>query len=539
MPVQTTISKIARKIGETKSAVLISVQVGVFALIYGPLTVAMVLFDRYLHTVDTITVLLTSLLAAVVPAIVASCRVDFYSGTVAERIRENRAWWLLATSGLVIFVGRAIYAWDELITPGRSTSITFADALFGFSMLLILGGLILIPWSARRRPVGSSAVSALIVVIATLTLFWPIMIGPAITAGLAGELDLSSFANYLFGVFILTFTILWIMMRDIRQDLWPTAVAFMISIAFMILIQIGLLAFLVQIGDEGQNVPLLVVNGATSASFVAIAIAGVLRLRALENLREQPSHADLVEEVSPVPFWQMVLPYPILILIVATRVGMEVFDWQQEHRQGMVIGVGIVVVLMMIWQVPILRYNQQAFVRVANASIRDALTGLFTHRALHDLLRSEVARAERTGSTLAVLFMDIDRFKGLNDTFGHQSGDQVIVSVADILTENVRSGDFAGRYGGEEFMVIAPDISRGDAFRLAERVRLALADQEFIFDGQRVHLTMSVGVAMYPIDSPSPEAVIDLADSAMYQSKQAGRNRTSMYRTVPEGCVSA
>ena len=508
-------------------------------MVYGPLAVAAVFFDRYFHTIDTLMVLITAIVASVIPALLALSRVDFYVGSSGERTRENRAWAIIAVGALVIVIGRAIYAWEELLTPGTPDSIVLADVLFALSFLFILVGLLLIPWSSRRRPAGSSFVSATIVVVATGTLFWPIMIGPAVSAGMAGTLNLQSFANYLIGVAILMFTMLWIMMREVREDLWPTAIAFMISIGCMILIQIGLLAYLVRVEGDGHSLPLLVANGASSASLLAIALAAVLRVRALVSRSEQPGHARLVDDISPVPFWQMILPYPVLIMLVGIRFGMEGFDWRQEYRPGMVVGVGIIVILMMAWQIPMLRYNQKAFLRAANASIRDGLTGLFTHRALHDLLGSEVARSERTDSSLAVLFMDIDRFKRFNDSFGHQSGDQVIVSVSDILRENVRSSDFAGRYGGEEFMIIAPDITREDALQLAERLRRALAEQEFIFDGQRVTLTMSVGVALYPDDTDDPEDVIDMADEAMYEAKRDGRNRTVMYRQPVEGVVSA
>jgi diguanylate cyclase (GGDEF)-like protein len=525
-------------VGRASSTAIVSLFTITFLAIYGPITIAMVGFGRHLHLIDTLAVLTAAACAALIPAWVAYCRMQHYPGTYRERVRENRAWWLIAISGLVILLGRAIYAWDELLGRASGQNIPAADAMFGVSILLLLASLLMIPWTKKQTQQKLSFVTVLIVLAATGTLFWPILIGPAVTAGLEGTLDLSTFANYLGGVFVLTFTMLWIVIRQVRDDLWPTALAFLLSVASMLVTHLGMMAYLVA-GEAGDQAwPLLLANSASAASALFIVLAGVLRVHSLASLNEATSETHLEEE-SPVPFWQLALPYPMLVLIVVVRFAMEILDWQQEYRQGMVFGVGIVVVLMMAWQIPMMHFNQQAFRRITSASIRDGLTGLFTHRALHDLLRTEVARTRRNGTSLAVLFMDIDRFKCFNDTFGHQSGDQVIVSVADIVRRNVRGSDFAGRYGGEEFMVIAPDICREDAYRLAERLRVALDDQEFIFDGRRVELTMSVGVALFPGDSIDQEELIDLADSAMYESKKAGRNRTSMHSQPPEGVVSA
>lgn len=504
-----------------------------FVLVYAPLIALISFADYYAHALDTILVLIAVLLATLIPAWIAYSKVRSYPGTDAERCRENLGWYLIAISCGLIFIARVVYAQRELTETDIVTSVPVADALFGLSVLFLLAGLLAIPWSRGKHRRVSQLLTGTIVLVSTATISWPILIGPAVAGELQEVIDLLSLSNYLIAVFLLMATVLWIILNEVREDLWPTAVAFVISIGFMILIQVGYLSFLIASDlDQQASVSLLLVNAATVVSFLMIALAGLLRVGSLHLKASTTSEADLINDDRLIPFWQVILPYPVLLTLLAVRLAMEIFDWQNEYRSGMVVGVTIIIVLMMIWQIPLLRFNQDLYRRLMSSSIRDGLTGLFTHRALHDLLHAELARAARNEQPVAVLFLDIDRFKRFNDTYGHIHGDQVLVSVADILRENVRRSDYAGRYGGEEFVVIAPGIDREDAKALAERVRIRLQNQPFIFDGQTVSMTMSVGIAVYPHDSTDAEELIDLADDAMYLAKESGRNQTMMHKPL-------
>lgn len=173
------------------------------------------------------------------------------------------------------------------------------------------------------------------------------------------------------------------------------------------------------------------------------------------------------------------------------------------------------------------RYRFLAVVQ-RQASVDD-LTGLYNHRFLIDSLGQQVALAERLGTPLAILMLDIDHFKALNDTHGHHAGDVALITFAQTVLGSVRRADLAARYGGEEFVVLMPNTSAREAFQVAEKIRLAVAATEVEFaDRPPVRLTVSVGVAAYPEDTRSASDLFALADGALYQAKRAGRDRTCM-----------
>jgi len=164
-----------------------------------------------------------------------------------------------------------------------------------------------------------------------------------------------------------------------------------------------------------------------------------------------------------------------------------------------------------------------------NASI-DGLTGLYNRRWIDEALPRFVARyGRRDGQKVSILMVDIDFFKKVNDTYGHPAGDQVIVTVAQMLRNNLRPADLVARYGGEEFLVILPDTDRDQARLVGERVRVAVADAVLAVEGspELRRITVSLGGACLAHGQAMADLVAT-ADRALYESKHAGRNRISM-----------
>jgi diguanylate cyclase (GGDEF)-like protein len=161
----------------------------------------------------------------------------------------------------------------------------------------------------------------------------------------------------------------------------------------------------------------------------------------------------------------------------------------------------------------------------------DGLTGLANKRSVGDSLKRMFAQSSRTASPLAVVMLDLDHFKALNDRFGHPAGDQVLASVGAAIRSTLREGDFAGRNGGEEFAVILPNTDALGASAVAEKLRKAIA--EVLVPGVDVDITASLGVAAYPEHGLSPERLERLADAALYVAKRSGRNRVEIAAAHP------
>jgi diguanylate cyclase (GGDEF)-like protein len=159
-------------------------------------------------------------------------------------------------------------------------------------------------------------------------------------------------------------------------------------------------------------------------------------------------------------------------------------------------------------------------------AMQDPLTGAANRRTIIGALDRDMTRAVRSREPLALLMIDIDHFKTINDVYGHLAGDRVLCGVVDVLGQRVRAQDMVGRYGGEEFMVLAPSTSLEGARQLAEKLRQGVADTRFELQGQPVGVTVSIGLcAGYIAADDTWDRLIDEADAALYRAKEAGRNR--------------
>ncbi len=158
-------------------------------------------------------------------------------------------------------------------------------------------------------------------------------------------------------------------------------------------------------------------------------------------------------------------------------------------------------------------------------SYSDGLTGLFNRRYFDDALQGEMNRVQRYDGSFSVFFIDLDNFKKLNDTYGHQAGDLTLKVVSDILQTMKRTEDTACRYGGEELVLILPETEKMNALVIAERIRKKVEETGLEFEGKRFNVTLSGGIASYPADGKEAHELVHAADVALYQAKESGRNR--------------
>jgi diguanylate cyclase (GGDEF)-like protein len=162
-------------------------------------------------------------------------------------------------------------------------------------------------------------------------------------------------------------------------------------------------------------------------------------------------------------------------------------------------------------------------------SIRDPLTGLFNRRYLEASIERELARAARRNQRLALMMLDLDHFKRINDTFGHDAGDQILARFGQLLGAACRGEDIACRFGGEEFTAILVDCEPEMAQRRAEELRQATAALEIVLRGQRLGpITVSIGIATFPAHGATPQTLITAADQALYAAKRDGRDRVML-----------
>lgn len=173
------------------------------------------------------------------------------------------------------------------------------------------------------------------------------------------------------------------------------------------------------------------------------------------------------------------------------------------------------------------RANRQAFAarqKLEHSATTDALTELPNRRAADALLAVEHARALRSGTGYAAIMADLDHFKRVNDTYGHDVGDEVLAELAERLRAAVRTGDHVSRWGGEEFLLLLPEIGATGAREVAEKLRASVAEAPFSTSAGALSITISLGIALCE-GEPGPASVVQQADTALYRAKQEGRNR--------------
>ncbi|MCL5800961.1 MAG: EAL domain-containing protein [Gammaproteobacteria bacterium] len=173
--------------------------------------------------------------------------------------------------------------------------------------------------------------------------------------------------------------------------------------------------------------------------------------------------------------------------------------------------------------------RKQAEARLEHLALYDPLTGLPNRKLLDDRLRQVLSEADREGHMVALLFIDLDHFKHINDSFGHGMGDKLLKAVADQLSAGLRAGDTIARLGGDEFAVVLPNIRHVDEVAGIVRKIQALLDAPFTVDGRELHVSASIGITMYPLDEGDVEGLIRNADTAMYHAKESGRNTFRLY----------
>ena len=237
----------------------------------------------------------------------------------------------------------------------------------------------------------------------------------------------------------------------------------------------------------------------------------------------------------------MIVKIALVALVVETVImlgfhwlGMELSNWKFALLDAGLLAILVAIIAYYAFVRPKDRQIQSMMAALDEARRKaevlakiDALTGVLSRRAVLDALGEEVERAKRHGNGLACLMIDLDRFKAINDRFGHQFGDKALRRIAQVIAELCRAYDHLGRYGGEEFLLVLPETRLDGAVAFAERVRLAVAATALNDNDERI--TLSIGVTEWLGDDGSSETLIAEADRALFEAKAAGRNHVMVH----------
>lgn len=415
--------------------------------------------------------------------------------------------------------GCGIYAYYDLVLH-QNPFPSWADAAYMTGYLTMMAGVLLLPGKslpgiARLRVLLDS----FMVLAALVTFSWYFALGPTLL-----DASQSLFGRVLGGsypIMDMAMVLCALVISGTSQEPGVRKVRNLLSV--------GIVAYVV--ADSGylyQNLNGTYETGQPLDSGWMLAnlmfgyAAFMLRRQGNDRSGQRTVKAD---EGRATGFWRMLLPYALVPAVAALVVYIQRTKVEGALATGVYVGAGTLLTLIIVRQVFAIaensrlnRFLQQAYRELEALATTDSMTGLYNHRVFQERLREELQLAQLAGAQVALILLDVDRFKQYNDSFGHPAGDQALKIVAQILRENVREGDLAARYGGEEFAAILPNTDGAAAVRLAERIRQACETTEF----PHRDVTLSIGVAVGGDDASH---MIEQADQALYVAKHGGRNR--------------
>ncbi len=256
--------------------------------------------------------------------------------------------------------------------------------------------------------------------------------------------------------------------------------------------------------------------GSSQAHFVGMDAGGLLR-----SVKNTLAHPEKLEKR---------LFYDQPSAGAAEPLEIEMADGRLVTRQGYPVRGSGSEIVGYLWVFEDVTRERQTADQILYLAERDPLTGLYNRHRFQDELTRVLNHNEREKATSALLFFDIDEFKHVNDSFGHRTGDALLIRVAGEVSAQVRRNEVFARLGGDEFAILCPNVTAAEVQSLAERIVRAIARIPFNFEGNRLRLTCSLGIALHPTHAGTSEDLVAHADTAMYQAKEAGKNTWRMYK---------
>jgi diguanylate cyclase (GGDEF)-like protein len=486
------------------------------------------------------------------------------TGTSAAAASAVRLPWtsLMLGLGLLSYtIGQSIFAYNEQILHHMDPFPSWADAGYLGVYPFLLLGILLVP----QRPLTLQArvragLDGMMIMAAAITFSWFFLLGPTLAQSGATPFAKIVAVAYPLGDLVLIASLLTFAAHPSSLSVQPALRLLALGLV-LIVASDSILAYQ---NLQGTYATGELLDVGWPAGFLLIGLGTTM-------LWQTPTaRAGQRGDTASPTLGQTLLPYAFLPAVC----GLLLYTWfahgDQMLETGVFIGSGVLIALIVARQLLALLENRRlhaetlgyaaqlqdlnAQLQVAHAGLEanneelqaansrlealattDALTGMPNHRALVAALDYELERAQRYGRSCSVLFIDLDHFKALNDGCGHAGGDAALRELAQVFRAALRSVDVLGRWGGEEFIALLPELEGDAALAVAERVRMAVSARMFQVGGG-VHLTCSIGVASYPQDAAERDSLVERADRAMYAAKRLGRNQV---RAADDAAVRA
>lgn len=422
---------------------------------------------------------------------------------------------LLLSIGLLLnFVGQALAAAFAMPFLAHSPLSYLPDILYLLGYPFFLGSVLLFPSQRLSAAIRARlAADGIMIILALVTFSWYFIIGPNIVQAQG------SFVNQLLGaaypatdlVLLCCLVLIYTKQSNISRGLF----------LLLALLSAGLILFVLTDSIDAyiilHDLPKSVLeNVGWSLGYLLLGIAWQV-----SRFHHELEGRTIVENSS---WTRAFLPYSFVIAVLLLMgyiwsVGKPGFVENGAYLCGL-----LLIAVVLLRQVFAMKTVQETNARLEELATTDLLTHLPNHGTLAELLEQEVERTQHYRRSFALLFMDIDHFKALNDGFGHAAGDTVLHEFAAVVRGSLRKLDTLGRWGGEEFVALLPELSVEEGLIVAERVRAAVNTHSFRVGGGS-HVTCSVGLACLPLHAQTPDALMSAADAAMYGAKRLGRNQ--------------
>ncbi|MGZ4718337.1 MAG: diguanylate cyclase domain-containing protein, partial [Acidimicrobiales bacterium] len=452
----------------------------------------------------------------------------------AARAAQGRSWrtgWILVAASCASWaVGQLIWTWFETIRGVITPFPSAADAFFLLAVPLAVAGMLYFPSSpGTQTGRARTLLDGLIVSTSVLWISWVTVLGPTLHDGVGTRLERAIGLAYPVGDAVLL-TILIIAV--VRCDPVGRVATGFVAVGFgSFAIADGLFVFTTLRGETVSEIS----NTAWVAGYLLVALG------ALHATRHPPVRAGELDHDLDRGRLALLMPYgPVALVLGISAIGATLQDPIIVGDVVFWLGAALITLLLIRQGVVILenlrltRSLESTNEQLQYQVMHDVLTGLPNRPLFIDRLRVVLGRLQRVDEVVAVMFLDLDRFKPVNDTYGHDAGDLVLIATAERLSAAVRSGDTVARFGGDEFLVLCEDVGRLDAvLELADRIRTAVSEPVSLTAPSAdvsvsVEVGLSIGMVLVDRSGIDAEALVIQADAAMYEAKRKGGGCTEV-----------